>query len=357
MLAEERAYTRERTGMIVSKLAVIRRLQAVGAFPEERDLVFGCGRQAMWNVMLRELAAAHLLSRRAHRLISHPERARRNDMGQQYWVNDLLYVVVGDTIATVCILTSEQIDSLEQVEGRSCPVTQPALLTQDQLVDAIYKAMDELTPRSGVRSMNRVGTTRWAPQVLDAPSTVNRQMLKFPRWFSAGGSIHLIVVPSHVVFRDQLHDISNCTTRWMRRELCGNRPNTLWYDPSSEMARSMIQKFRRTRCLPFAVESLEEPLDAEVVTRPAYALWKQLLGGDTPTLGRLMVLVTPTVASKLVRLIVGPAPSETAENIQQALGELTRRDFAKWGRRVVSITGTSVGDGMIRCRCEIKTLY
>ena len=328
----------------------MRRLEAAGAHFEDQEFIFGSGaRQAMVAVMLQELSEARLLAPRSHRLFSLPRQVRRNETGEQYWVNDLLYLVVKNRIVTICTLTSAQLDSLEDAERRVCPQTIIPLSTRDQLMESVHRVLDEVAPISRVRPSSRAASGSWRPQVLEMPVLVRRRVFKYPRWFLNRGSFNLLIVPPSSLIRDQSVEMVQRAARWIRRELCGNPPNIMWYDPTSDMMQMMIQKVRRTRCFPIPTEQLEGALENEGVTRSAYRLWKELFQGPVPTHGRLMVLATPSVAMSLMKLVMGSVPPELSV-------DLSRSEVVSSGARVIRITGAMSPTGLVQFEYAISSV-
>ncbi|MFH1620843.1 MAG: hypothetical protein ABIB04_02040 [Patescibacteria group bacterium] len=306
-----------------------RRLQAEGLSLRDASRLVRQHSGIISEIMLQEVRLASILSLHAKMMFTHPGRG--TDSGEYRLYCELVcYVLEGGLVKTAIIPTEQQIMTIEQI-GKDkidyglMPVMISDFLSQRPSELPVAESIPE-PPSSGVRLTNLKEAE---------PGEVPRSRLPFPRWLlKPGATISIIVADDSGDCRARANQLKS----WFRREF--NRfPVEILVQEGSDLEGFLqplvIGKRKVTRRTVTEAPNFTNMLNGSL---PAVAVrwWKKNFAGihHVPNNRRLVLLVTPAMASAIVALCSGDlAESVKSQELVPQAGQILNLRAQFGGRK------------------------
>jgi hypothetical protein len=301
--------------MQITECAIMGRLWLLErASPEEQDLVLERGRSIAEEVIRGELANARLLSPSAHRMIMHQGRAdslglrspkrRRNRLGRmtrprpyrrmggEYWLTSQIYYIVDNgRIVAAVPLSHNQLDTIEEF-GDQPDNDEPCV----SILELVRQSLEE--PVSGIRP---VAPSSHEPE--SKPIT-SRTALTVPRWMQrSDGRWTLLVLDDDETAQASVRRVN----KWMRKEFRDLRPEPVFAERSHDVIGDVKEELRKTWHLHTSdipkLRGMNWRWCGLPVTASALRWWKRMFRHVAPAHGKLVMLVTPNMARKILAIV------------------------------------------------------
>lgn len=283
---------------------------------EEQEYVLEESRGIAEEVIRGELAHARLMSPAAHRMLMHPGRRaklgqrapqRRRDrhhghllppspfarMGGEYWLTCRLiyYVVDNGRVIAAQQLTQNQLDTIREFGDLPGP-DQPHM----SILELVQQSLEDL-PASGIQPVPSLCAPESKP-------IMSRSALPIPRWMERpGADWTLLVLDTDEPVATAVRRVN----RWMRKEFHGKRPEPVFAERARAAVGDVMDALRETRNLRSSdipkLRGVNRHWPGIPLSACALRWWNRMFRHVSPSNGKLVMLVTPDTARKMLSVI------------------------------------------------------